>query len=198
MTTDVTALPEGRALRITRSISTTVGPCGLATFGFALWYYGSSENIFTFLGWGTLDILIGLSLLKHGSTKDAMLPLGYGSIACGVVIVIYNNGQATWGIDETICALGAVISLIGWYKGGPVYGAVLGAFTMGIAGIPIVVDNYYEPHHWEWWLWVCSYVSSTLGLYLNWPWKRENIADWSFVAVSQIFGTVMLLILALR
>jgi hypothetical protein len=196
---DTIALQSGsHRLKTLRFIGDYTGPSALLVFGVALWYLGKHENIFSFGAWGTLDLLTGIALLRSSDPADkkaANLPLAYGVIAFFAAAMIYNNGKWEWGIVETVCLVGTVVALIGWYRSGELFAVVAFNTAMCIASIPILVSNYHDPQTWEWWLWVGSFVSATIGLYLTYPWRLSNIKSWLFVAVSEVVTISMLILL---
>lgn len=188
---DATVAPQQR-LQTLRLVGDFAGPTALAAFGLTLWVLGQSENMFSFLAWGTLDIIMGLSMYKSGSKKEAVLPICYGIIAFVVVAIIYHNGKWSWGLVENISAGGVVISLLGWYFSGPLFAVVMSGITLVIASIPILISTYYAPVVWEWWLWVAALVSAAIGLHLTRPWKLDNISRWLFTGVSFVVSCLML------
>lgn len=175
-----------------------VGPSALLAFGIALWYYQASENIFSFGAWGLLDVLAGVALLSTGKSEDrraAVLPISYGCIAFFVVAMIFQNGKWEWGFVENICLAGIAIALVGWRFSGPLFAIIAFNTAMGIASIPILMSTYHDPQTWEWWLWVGSLISATIGLYLARPIRLDNIGEWLFVAVSETVTIAMIFLL---
>jgi hypothetical protein len=178
-------------------IGNIAGPFALFLFGIVIMLTDNSENIFTFAAWGALDFLTGVCMLYAGAKKESVLPIGYGVICLFVVAMIFNNGIWQWTIVETICLIGVVVGLIGSFVLGPVFGVIAMSTAAGIASIPLLKDNFFHPQTWEWFLWVGSFISATIGLYLSYPWHKGNIQDWMFVAVSEAI-TIGILILILR
>lgn len=192
---DTVAIKELQNRKVLEFIGNTVGPVAVFAFGIALWTYSASENLFTFAAWGMLDFLTGVSMYKAGAKKESVLPLLYGLICVFVVAMIFRNGEWVWTNVETIAFIGTAVALVCWWRLGPSAGVVAFGAALAIASVPIVIGTYHNPQPWEWWMWVGSGVSSTIGLYLTRPWSLENIADWLFVAISAVVGNLILLLL---
>lgn len=195
MSTTVNAATNSPSRRVLQFASDYAGPTALFAFGIALWYYRENENIFSFGAWGVLDFLTGMCMFQAKERKAAVLPLLYGVICAFVVMMIWNNGKWDWTIVESICLVGVAFGLALWRWWGSTAGVVAFCTALAIASIPILLDNYHNPNTWEWWLWIGSGTSATVGLILNRPWKLENISAWLFVAVSEVVTATMLVLL---
>lgn len=122
-----------------------------------------------------------------------MLSLGYVIGGAAGTAALLFRGQWHWGKTETVCAVGAAVSMMVWKKLGPKKGLVVSAIAITMAGIPALSEAWQTHNRESWWLWTiiafCCLLT-TIGA------ERWTLQDRLFPIVSMIFnGTMAVLVL---
>lgn len=102
------------------------------------------QNLATFILWGSLDLVAGLSILvQHGNYQ---LPLAY-VVGCAIVIVsvLISRSYGAWTWYETMVSILVLICVIAWKMSGPWYGTIFSTAGVFISGLPQLRDSWREP-----------------------------------------------------
>ncbi len=105
---------------------------------------GSAEqNLATFISWGLLDTVAGVSLyVQHGNWY---LLLAYVAGCALIVGCIISSAKFTWGWVEIVCFAMVVVSIVIWKLSSPAYATIISTAGVAIACYPQIKDAILKP-----------------------------------------------------
>lgn len=103
------------------------------------------QNLVSWFLWFVLDgVAAGSLILQKG---NYMLPLVYALGSLIIAIFIFaKSGNAVWTRLEVMVVILVAICMIIWYFSGSYYATIASALAACIAGIPLILDSYHNPH----------------------------------------------------
>ena len=102
------------------------------------------QNLATFLLWGSLDVIAGVSLLVQGGNYH--LPLAYVA-GCTLVVtcILKSKNFGEWTIYETKVSILVFICALAWAISGPWMATIFSTTGVVIGGFPQVKDSWRDP-----------------------------------------------------
>lgn len=106
---------------------------------------GSTEqNLATWVSWGLLDIVAGVSLYVQGGNWYLLAIYVGGSIV--ISARIFSCAKFTLGWIEAICFLLVVASIVFWIKSNdPSYATIISTVGVAVATLPQLKDTIVKP-----------------------------------------------------
>lgn len=142
---------------------------GIIAIGILLWYAWGiwtykipSSTPASFLMWTILDSILLVTTLAND--QPAWLPGGWTLGALCVTVVMFIRGKWQWSYKETICAIGALVSMYAWYRWNALAGLIAATVAMNCAGAPIWIDMWRFPIRSSWPVWFFTAVASAMTL----------------------------------
>ncbi len=187
---------EDRTLRKTIGLLAGIG---VALDYATLAYTGNMAafNPATFLMWTLLDAVIFISMIRAGNREAYLI----GSYCIGAALIAglsFCEGQWHWGLVESLCAVGVVLTLMlliraGHQKAGARVALVASVLCMVIACIPTICQYYLVPASDGWWFWAVAAVCSAITALTTRPRTIERILFpiASFLVSGAITGIVL-------
>ena len=107
------------------------------------------QNIATFFLWGSLDLLVGVSIYTQGGDNFA-LPFAYVGGCAFIISCILIAGTYKWTSIETRAAVivaicTAIWSAMVWGFQNPYYATIFSTLGVVAAGIPQLYNSWYVP-----------------------------------------------------
>ncbi|MFA6445797.1 MAG: hypothetical protein WCW14_00915 [Candidatus Paceibacterota bacterium] len=144
----------------------------------------------SWLMWMVLDSFMLVTTIIAG--KPMWLPLSYTAGATFVTIALLVRSTWVWSYKETICAIGAGVSMYVWQKWGAGMGILAGCASMTIAGIPLILDMIRDPIRKTFYVYALVVLACTCTL-LGSDWTLSGTAlAWGGIAFN---GTLALVVL---
>lgn len=122
------------------------------TLAFLLYIYlfqqirkgGVEQNLATWVSWGLLDIVAGVSLYVQGGNWYLLAIYVAGSIVISTCIFRYTPFALGW--IETVCFLLVVASIVFWVRSNnPSYATVISTIGVAVATLPQLKDAIINP-----------------------------------------------------
>jgi hypothetical protein len=108
-----------------------------------VWKSEIEQNFSTYLLWGLLDLVAGLSTFaEYGNWA---LPTTYVACCSAVLIAIWRTKTFKWGWVETMTTIFVMASIIVWYFQGPVGATVVSTLGVVAASVPQLIDIVKKP-----------------------------------------------------
>lgn len=103
-----------------------------------------TQNLATFVLWGSLDLIAGLSILVQGGNYQ--LPLAY-VLGCILVVlsILKSKNYGKWTGYETMLSILVLFCTIAWAVSGPWFATIFSTAGVVIAGLPQLRDSWREP-----------------------------------------------------
>ena len=103
----------------------------------------AEQNLATWLSWGLLDLVAGISLFAQDG--NWYLPTFYVAGCTLILYCIIGSAKFKWGRVETICFLLVIVSVFMWTRSGPWYATVISTVGVVIASYPQLKDAVFTP-----------------------------------------------------
>lgn len=104
---------------------------------------GVEQNLATWVSWGLLDIVAGVSLYVQGGNWYLLAIYIAGSLV--ISTCIFRSAKFMWGLTETVCSVLVVISIIMWAQSGPWYATIISTVGVAFATLPQLKDAIVNP-----------------------------------------------------
>jgi hypothetical protein len=105
----------------------------------------AEQNLVSWFLWAVLDgVAAGSLILQKG---NFILPLVYtlGSLIIAIFIFVKSK-SAIWTRLEMMVVIMVGICMVIWYFSGSYYATIASSVAACIAGIPVILDSYHNPH----------------------------------------------------
>ncbi|MEY2465787.1 MAG: hypothetical protein QOD03_308 [Verrucomicrobiota bacterium] len=94
----------------------------------------AGQSCATWLLWGTLDIIVAVSIIQqHG---NFLLPLGFAIGDAALVLLLLIKGRFEWDKFETVILILVIGCLLAWKFGGDRTATIAATIGICVAGIP--------------------------------------------------------------
>ena len=138
------------------------------------------QNIASWLMWTCIDVVIlACTIAAH---QPISLPLSYTVGAASVTGTLWVRGTWNWSRDETICAIGAGLSLLVWQMWSASFGILFGCIALTVAGRPIFLEMLQKPIRGTWPVWILTVIAGVFTLLGS---------DWSFSGTILAWGGII-------
>jgi len=130
-----------------------------------VWRKQVNVSLASFILWGSIDFLIGLSILIQGETiAKYALAFTYMLGCLAVIVCVLKAGTYKWGQVEnrTVCTVALCIAgwaIVVWGFDNPYLATILSTIAAVLAGIPMLIDSWAEPERVP----LSEYVGYTLS-----------------------------------
>jgi hypothetical protein len=116
---------------------------------------GAGQSFATWMLWAALDTILTISLfLQRG---NYLLPLGFAVGGIVLTTLLLVKGRFAWGRMDSVILVLVFGCLIGWRLGGAKTAAVAATTGICLAGIPGLVELWWNPQRkvgniWGWYV----------------------------------------------
>lgn len=108
-----------------------------------IWTGKITQNLATFILWGTLDTIAAISIFLQGGNYQ--LPSAYVAGCVLIVGCILKTGTFEWTWFETAMSICVCVCLIGWAMSGSYLATILSTIGVVLAGLPQLKDTLKDP-----------------------------------------------------
>ncbi len=123
--------------------STLLALCLYVPLGRRILKGSAAQNLATWILWGLLDVVAGVSLYAQGG--NWYLLGAYVTGCTAIVLCLLRKGEWTWGLLETTSTAMVVVSLVAWYYSGPRNATIISTAGVALATIPQWKDAWKDP-----------------------------------------------------
>lgn len=130
------------------------------------------QNLATFILWGLLDTIAGMSLYVQGGNYQ--LPFAYVSGCALIIGCILKAKTFSWTSFETKVSLLVLLSIIAWMVSGPYMATIFSTTGVVLAGIPQVKDSWMNPEKSPMFLYIGYTTANLLSTIGGKSWTVEE------------------------
>lgn len=158
-----------------------------------------TQNLATWILWGSLDFLVGASIVSQGG-KNFWLSFAYSGGSCLIIWCILRSGMFEWTkvetrVVQTVLVSTTIWALFVWVYHNPYWATILTTFGVAVATIPQWKDAWKKPDQMPAMLYVGYTVVNILSTYGGATWSVE---DRAYPATCLVLTIVITLIVVGR
>ncbi len=131
-------------MNLTQKVSVTIAFLLYWPLSYQILKGKATQNLATFILWGLLDVIVGVSLFVQGGNYQ--LPLVYVA-GCTLVIasIVKSKNFGRWTSYETFVSIMVVGCCVAWALSGSWYATIFSTAGVVIAGLPQIRDSWRNP-----------------------------------------------------
>lgn len=137
-----------------------------------IWTGKATQNLATFILWGILDLVAGISIFVQGGNYQ--LPLAYVAGCTLIIICILKAKTFEWTWYETTTSALVLICLIGWSISGAYLATILSTTGVVLAGFAQLRDTINLPEKCPTLLYFGYTIANLLSIFGGKNWSVEE------------------------
>jgi hypothetical protein len=153
----------------------------------------AKQNLATWILWGLLDLVVGVSLYVQGGNWYLL-----GAYVSGCILTVaclLYSGERRWTWFETTIFVMVIICLVGWYYSGSRTATILSTSGVALATLPLWKDAYLKPDMVPLGIYVGFSVANTLATIGGAAWTVEERL---YPATCVVLTIVIVMLTAIR
>ncbi|MES2224530.1 MAG: hypothetical protein V4478_00920 [Patescibacteria group bacterium] len=151
----------------------------------AVWK-GLKQNFSTWILWTMLDVITTIAIInQHGNYYLSGI---YVFTSLAMSILLFVKKEISWGLTDTVTAVGVCICLIVWYFMGDNATTIASTAAVVISAYPLMRDTFISPDPGATKVYCMFIVASLLSLLAA---KDTSVEEWLYPAATMSFSAVL-------